>query len=86
MTEKELEEWHNKAYFNKDIIEKANICGCFYCRNFFYPIEIREYCDRGKTALCPRCGIDAILPLEKQDSYILEEMYKHWFNQVWRIR
>jgi hypothetical protein len=42
------------------------MCGCFYCLETFPAEEVEEYVDKfcGEciTALCPRCGIDAVLP------------------------
>lgn len=54
---------HEAARFNKGISK----CACFYCLKVFSPSEIEEWCpelDEGEemTAICPYCGIDAILP------------------------
>lgn len=57
-------------------------CGCFYCLAVFPPGAVREWCDRGSTALCPRCGIDSVIgsasgyPIE---AAFLERMRRHWF-------
>ena len=56
--------WHEKA------ILKSNLCGCFNCLEMFPPSEIEEWieepedCPRGpgKTAMCPKCDIDTVLP------------------------
>lgn len=45
----------------------ADVCGCFYCLRMFPPSTITEWVDLdadgvGQTALCPRCGIDAVVP------------------------
>ena len=41
------------------------LCGCFHCCETFPPSEIDEWVDEvdgvGQTALCPKCGIDAVI-------------------------
>ncbi len=81
---------------NKDIISahkfstnhKAELindkkCGCFYCLEIFEPNEIIQWLkDSGETALCPFCGIDAVIgessgyPVTKD---FLKEMQEYWF-------
>ena len=56
--------WHEEAILN------SQNCGCFYCLSIFKPNDIVEWIDEpedcprgpGKTAVCPNCGIDAVLP------------------------
>jgi hypothetical protein len=36
-------------------------CGCFFCFRTFSATEIRIWIDKNQTALCPRCGIDAVI-------------------------
>lgn len=36
-------------------------CGCFFCFRTFVAAEIRTWIDKDQTALCPRCGIDAVI-------------------------
>lgn len=60
-------------------------CGCFYCIRRFHPSEIQAWIDEngGGTALCPYCGIDAVIgsyagyPLTDE---FLQQMYDFWFN------
>lgn len=64
-------------------------CGCFYCLTLFSPTEIREWIParggrRGEsTAVCPHCGIDAVLPdtIPGVDfgEPLLREMNEYWF-------
>lgn len=77
--------WHEKAVLSSEL------CGCFHCLSVFSPSEIAEWieepedCPRGpgKTALCPRCDIDAVLP--ESEFYeitpeLLKAMYQEWFS------
>ncbi|HEY5922917.1 MAG TPA: hypothetical protein VIV11_14660 [Kofleriaceae bacterium] len=36
-------------------------CGCFFCFRTFLPTAIRIWIDKNQTALCPHCGIDAVI-------------------------
>ena len=61
----------------------SEICGCFYCMAAFPPSEIADWIDEGKTALCPKCGIDAVIgsasgfPVERG---FLRRMRRYWFE------
>ena len=51
----------------------STVCGCFYCCAEFEPGEIHEWVDAdeqglGQTALCPRCGIDAVIDLVRAEA------------------
>jgi len=86
-TDPELEEVHKFARNNKQYLDKAELCYCFYClKDPFSPSLIAEWIDTGVTALCPFCGIDAIIPcgikIKTQNIESLEfrqRMYKYWF-------
>jgi len=55
---------------HRPAIEKSRICGCFHCEQFLAPHQIESWvADLGEgadgpeqTALCPWCGVDAVLP------------------------
>jgi len=34
--------------------------GCYYCQKIYPRKEIKEHCDKGKTPLCPHCGVDSV--------------------------
>lgn len=77
--------WHEKE------IKKSKICGCFSCLKIYSAAEIVEWIDEpedcprgaGKTAVCPNCGIDAVLP-ESNDYKItqsfINDMGKEFFG------
>lgn len=46
---------------HRDEILRSATCGCFYCLRVFDPQQIREWCDGAQTAICPYCGIDAVI-------------------------
>ena len=74
---------HKNCYDHKEEILKSKKCGCFYCLAIFKPNEIEEWIDQGKSALCPKCGIDSVIggesgyPITKR---FLKKMKKYWFS------
>jgi len=59
----ELEKAHKFSFENKEALLKDKVCGCFYCLEIFNPkeIEIWLHDKNGETAVCPYCGIDAVI-------------------------
>ena len=68
------------------------MAGCFYCLAIFQPSEVCDWVgkrqaktgsmDDGDSALCPQCGIDAVLPsaaVPDLNSELLQEMKTFWF-------
>jgi hypothetical protein len=74
---------HTYSSRHRQAIEESKQCGCFYCGHVFEPAAILEWCDEGATALCPHCGIDAVLgdasPVPAADPAFLTRMHGHWF-------
>ncbi len=76
---------HVWSSHHKTEVDKSEVCGCFKCLALFRPSEVAEWCDAGLTALCPRCGIDAVLPSASGVSLkpeFLKEMQAYWFGPV----
>jgi hypothetical protein len=69
---------------NRDEILASTHCGCFYCTSVFKPFDVADWVkdERGETAICPKCGIDAVLgdragyPLTED---FLRRMHDRWF-------
>jgi hypothetical protein len=86
-TEEYLREAHKYSIFNNDWIKNSEMCGCFYCQTVFEPDKIMDWTDighdKGATALCPNCGIDAVIRSNKnlpvRDTVFLAEMHSYWF-------
>lgn len=80
--ESQLKKLHAYSSHNKELIEKANKCYCFYCKSSMEKSDIKCYIDNGQTALCPKCQIDAIVPDSIEDAVdeqIISEMNEYWF-------
>jgi hypothetical protein len=61
--------------------------GCFYCLAEYPFARIAEWIDDGKTALCPHCGIDAVLGFSSvaADQDLLHQMHEQWLGTPRRL-
>ena len=76
----EIDEINYPGY--KELIKESEYCYCFYCKKQFESKEVVKYLEGENTALCPHCGIDAIIPNnvdEPIDNELIEGMNKYWF-------
>ena len=62
MNDIERESVTGGSWHNRDQITPGSVCGCFHCQAIFRGDNVRRWVDEGLTALCPRCGIDAVMP------------------------
>ena len=80
---------HRHCSTHEDEIAASSVCGCFYCLGTYAPAEITEWLDDrirgldGRTALCPRCGIDSVIG--SASTYPITEaflgaMRRRWFE------
>jgi len=77
--------FHQYSASNQENILLSNKCGCFFCQKIFDSKLISAHYindKEGKTAVCPFCGVDSVLPDNKVDlsPNLLEAMYKVWFE------
>lgn len=64
---------------NRLAIEFTERCSCYSCMAVFAKEDIKEWTDQSTTALCPRCGVDSVLP----QNYEIEELrniHNYWFG------
>jgi hypothetical protein len=90
-----VETAHGHTSFHRAAIEASGLCACGHCHARFPPAEIVEWTDwlpsvpfavrsrdNGQTAVCPRCGVDAVLPdsvgLDLSEAF-LSRFRDHWF-------
>ncbi len=77
---------HEGSIYHRHILLESDQCGCFFCLAIFSPGEIVKWVDEvddvGTTAICPKCGIDAVIgsasgyPVTRE---FLCEMQRYWF-------
>ena len=67
---------------HRQILQDSTLCGCFYCLETFQYTQIQAWTDLANTAICPYCGIDAVIgsasgyPINAE---FLKAMHVHWF-------
>lgn len=66
------------SFYNVEMLESTPRVGCYSCIRTFDAGEVVERTDDGATALCPHCGIDAIVPYD--DTALLMCMCERWFT------
>ena len=86
MCSQNLEQVYKHSKNNKQEIDKSDTCGCFYCREMFVPKEIKNWIkdEKGDTALCPYCQIDAVIGNASGfeiNKKLLEELYNKYFTK-----
>jgi hypothetical protein len=86
---------HGHCSAHREELRASDICGCFYCVSTYSPTQIGEWLEEtgGElskrpdpwTALCPECGIDAVIGIKSGypvgDVAFLKAMNKEWFNE-----
>lgn len=53
---------HRESTHHRDALRQVGRGCCFYCLRRFAVAGVERWIDDGETALCPHCGIDAVLP------------------------
>jgi hypothetical protein len=80
---------HSHSHKNVMEVMASEKCGCFFCRATYSPEAITEFVEDGQTALCPNCGVDAVIGdkagYELTDEFLLA-MFRRWFSVPIRIR
>lgn len=83
VTLSKLRSFNIHSYTKNNIIELKNNkeCMCLYCKEKFNADDIKDWTDNITTAICPKCGIDAVVPdifnLSEDD---LKKIYERWFK------
>jgi len=53
---------HSYTSWNRAALERSRSCGCVYCLRVFSPADIELWTDRDRTAVCPNCSVDSVVP------------------------
>lgn len=70
---------------NQATLMRASRCGCYSCGLLFEPAAILEWLadKEGRTAMCPRCGFDAVIAETAETGElteaVLSEAHSAWF-------
>lgn len=74
---------HKHASHHRDELLASEVCGCFNCVEMFPPGEITDWTDDDTTAICPRCGIDAVFGDAsgyQPTTELLDALNQRWFS------
>ena len=72
---------HEHSSDHKKEVLASKKVGCFYCLEIYSPDEIKQWSFEN-TAICSKCGIDAIIGTKsgyKINKEFLAKMKKYWF-------
>ncbi|UNU72982.1 cytoplasmic protein [Moraxella nasovis] len=81
----ELKALHGLCTNHRNLLKKYQQCACFHCLTYFdySDIQKEDWIDNNDTALCPYCGIDAVLPNDFNnliEENLLKTMQKYFFS------
>ena len=82
MTQPDPIKAHQDSIYHRQQLDTQPQCGCFYCLEIFASQEIEDWIDDGKTAICPHCGIDAVIAETSERQLtreFLQAMKQEWF-------
>lgn len=78
-----LIEAHKHSTKHRVEIEASATCACFFCFRKFKNSAIKAWVDSNQTALCPGCGVDAVLGSASEhrlDDPFLRKMHQQFFG------
>lgn len=83
-----LRDIHDLSDHHRNSVLASKLCGCFCCLNTFPPQSITEWIRREETAMCPLCGIDAVLADKDVNitPELLKEMQEAWFSECHDVK
>ena len=82
MTQEEIKGAIDFATSNREMLEKSSKAGCYYCMKIYDASEVTDFLEQEETALCPKCGIDSVLPSSSPYELTAEnlsKLYRFWF-------
>jgi NAD-dependent SIR2 family protein deacetylase len=82
MTQENIKNAIKYATSNEQDLRNSDQAGCYYCKKIYLASDVTEFIEDERTALCPKCGIDSVLPSNssiKLTPKNLAELNKYWF-------
>jgi hypothetical protein len=73
---------HKHSTKHRVEVEASTQCACFFCFKKFTPASIKTWTEGGQTALCPSCGMDAVIgsaSSHRLDDTFLRQMHGQFF-------
>jgi hypothetical protein len=72
---------HKASFGNEEAVLQSVNCGCFYCCEIYKASEVHEFVSVERSAACPRCLVDAVLP--DQSGYPLHPVFLKMMRMYW---
>ncbi|QKF94878.1 hypothetical protein QKU48_gp1420 [Fadolivirus algeromassiliense] len=69
---------------NYESLNAASLCVCCDCFHKYSPAKIRDWCDSGKTAVCPYCWNDTVLVAPEFTQLYTEDNVIEWHKDFCR--
>lgn len=85
LAKKALKQVHDHSFKNRAEIARSLICYCIHCEEASASGQVKEWVDDGETALCPKCGVDALIGNAagyEMTEPLLKEMHDFYFEQL----
>jgi len=79
LTREQASGLHAFTSHNKEILDRSGIYLCGYCKKGGLSKNIKNLIDDGETAICPDCGIDALIPAMIPHN-VLGQLNESWFS------
>ncbi len=76
---------HEQCSNNYDLLNENQHGSCFYCLAKIKFVNIERWTDDGKTAICPNCEIDSVLPGSFEDEDLIS-MHHDWFCEATNMK
>jgi len=83
MSPEELKAEHRRSSYHRAELVSDSGAACFHCLDAYPSTRIERWTDGGNTALCPSCGIDAVLPVTPEHPVSAERLQTvraYWFG------
>jgi len=74
-----LDRYHALTTNNRDFIFTAGGGVCVHCGHQDAAVTF-DWIDNGHTAMCPSCGVDAVIPLPTPT--LLARLRQRWFKEA----
>lgn len=86
MNKRQIVALHDFCTANMELVGRSTLCGCFHCKEVFAADTISSSCPEprfdDRTAICPFCDVDSILPdaTVMLSAELLQIMHQEWFE------
>jgi hypothetical protein len=72
---------YKHSWANRQEVERSATCGCFHCLGIFSAAEVQRWTHNRTTALCPLCGVDAVIG--DASGFVIEAGMLDQLKQMW---